>query len=258
MLVFGFARAAQFSITAGNTSALRPADIAAIQQRAVDIAKLTQAVRQVVSSAFRLGSGEVLLLGIPVAEPERATDRRGLCVAIAVFVSRRRVSSAAMLVQMLASLELAIAETCHGSYTNPSVTATVYTQLLQRRNDDSALNSVSSVTKQLSLLYSSMLKVEARRRRRKFQFFHSMYPKGSTLNNVLSVPHYAVSFQAATRLKASRTGALCYYLPFGPEMVVARIAARAIETHLFLDSGIIIGHSFPRDFDSYFQNTFRI
>jgi hypothetical protein len=250
MLIFGFAQVAQFSITAGNTSALRPADIAFLHQRAIDITKLTRAVSHVISSAFRLGTGEVLMLGIPVAEPEHTSDRRGLCVVFTVFVSRKQVASPGMLVQMLASLELAVGQSCHSSYTNPIMTATAYTQLLQRRNDDLTLESISNTTEELSLLFTSMLKSKAQRRR-KLILPHPIDPKGSTVNNSLSFTHYATAFQAASRLGTSRTGELCYYLPFNSELVTSRFSGAAVDTHLFLDRGIIVGHSFPKSVDSY-------
>src|ERR1035438_10075052 len=117
MLVFGFARTEQFTVAAGSTAGLPPREIDLLNLRAGGIPKLARAIGHAVSLGFRLGSGEALMLGIPVEEPEHASGRRGLCVVFVIIISRRRAASPAMLVQMLASLELAVAEACSGCYT---------------------------------------------------------------------------------------------------------------------------------------------
>ena len=252
MLVFGFAGAAQFSITAGSTSALPEGEIATLQHRASDIATLSQSLRHIASAAFRLGRGEVLMLGIPVAEPEKATGRRGLCVVFTVFVSRRRVASSAMLVQMLACLELAVAQACQGPYIDPSVTADLYTKRLQRRDDDSSLDSVSRATEELSLIFTYILSAQSWWRRRIPVLRRSVDSGGLTVNNSDSAVYFAVASEAVKHRRVSRKGQLCYYVPLAPQMV-ERLRGIIINSHLLLETGIILGHPFPQHIASYLQ-----
>jgi hypothetical protein len=191
------------------------------------------------------------MLGIPVTEPEQATGRRGLCVVFTVFVSRRRVASPAMLVQMLASLDLAVAKACSSSYTSPSVTATILTQFLQRHNDESALDSVRRVTVELSLLFTSILRPPPRYYNRISPFSRRVDVVGSTFNNSSSSPYYAVCAQAAKRIRASRKGQLCYYLPLAPQMIGRRLRTGTTNTHSFLDEGIIVGQPFSRNVEKF-------
>jgi hypothetical protein len=242
MLVFGFAGAAQFSITAGNISALPEGEIETLQHRASDIVTLSQSGCHIVSSAFRLGRGEVLMLGIPVAEPEKASGRNGLCVVFTVFVSRRQVASSAMLVQMLACLELAVAQECQDPYVDPSVTADLYTRRLQRREDDPSIDSASRATEEISLIFTKILSVQS--------WWHRMVPfsrrsvdsDGVTVNNSDSEVYYAVASEAVKRRRISRKGQICYYLPLTSQMV-ERLKGIKINSHLLRDTGIILGHT---------------
>jgi hypothetical protein len=245
MLVFGFAGAAQFSITAGSASVLSEDKIALLQRRASEIVTISQKICNIVSSAFRLGRGEVLMLGIPVAEPEQASGRKGLCVVFAVFVAKRRVASPAMLVQMIASLELAMAQVRHGSHTDPDTTADLYTKYLQAGDDDGYLDSVSRTAQDLSLIFTSILSARARWRSRFSSLVRRVSPDGVTINNSTSTPHYAVAAQAVGH-RVPRKGQLCYYLPLATPLTLP-LKNMVTGSHHFLDEGIIIGHPLVRD-----------
>jgi hypothetical protein len=192
------------------------------------------------------------MLGIPVAEPEKASGRRGLCVVFTVFVSRRRVASSAMLVQMLACLELAVAQACQGPYIDPSVTADLYTKRLQRRDNDTSLDSVSRATEELSLIFTSILSAQSWWRRRVPFFRRSVDSDGVTINNSDSAVYYAVTSEAVKRRRVSRKGQLCYYLPLTLQMV-ERLRGITINSHLLLETGIILGNPFPQDIASYLK-----
>jgi len=249
MLVFGFERSAQLVIAAGSPANLRQEEIDELNRHATEVTAVAQVVRHAVSSAFRVGNGQALMLGVPVAEPEWTSGRTGLCVVFAVFVSRRRVASAAMFVQMIAALELAISEVCSGSYSNPVMTATTFTQLLQRHNFDAALESSKRVTEQLSLLFTSILRARVRRRYG-FRLHHWATPAGWTLNNSRSSPYYAVLALAAHNI--SRTGQLCYYAPFTTHLAESRLnKATPANLHLFLESGVVMGYMLPRTDSPY-------
>jgi hypothetical protein len=239
MLIFGFAEAAQFSVTAGNASALSEKEIAALRRRASDIVTLSQSARHIVSSAFRLGRGDVVMLGIPVAEPEKASGRRGLCVVFTVFVSRHGAASSAVLVQMLACLELTAAQAFQDPYINPAATADSYTRLLQRHEDDQSLDSISIATKELSLIFTSILSAQSWWRGSMPFFRRSVDSGGLKINDPESAVYYTVASEALNRRRVSRKGRLCYYLPLTPQMV-ERMRGVEANSHLLLETGIVL------------------
>ncbi|TMR04992.1 hypothetical protein ETD83_07220 [Actinomadura soli] len=238
MVIYGFARDAQFSLVAGEPVVLSQRKANALQLRVGEVSSRTQNAGSVVGSGFPLGRGEVLLFGIPVAEPEAATSRHGLSVVFGVHVSRRRAASPELLVQMIAALELAVAHCCSGAYAGPVATATTLTQLLQRRNDDESLDVVREITLHLSAVYSLLLGG----RNRIAAFFRPLRPTGRTLNNSEPAHHYAVILQAARRPWYVRRGRICFCVPLEPQMLDQRLPLDAVKTYRFLDRGIIVGH----------------
>ena len=253
-LIFGFAQAAQFSLTAGNFSHLSQQEIDHLRRCATKTMTMTRAMNQMVSTGFRLRRGEVLMLAIPVAEPEQASARRGLCVIFAVYVSRRRVASAPMMVQMLASLELAAGEACSGGYVNPMMTATAFTQLLQRHNYDPLIASVDKAAEDLSILFTSILRPKARWLTRALNLFHPVRPMGRTANNLSSSPYYLACSLVADRSRRAQRGYLCYYHLLTQSMP-RRLKPSAANAHLFLKDGLIVGQAFPRDVESYLKES---
>jgi hypothetical protein len=234
ILIYAFARTAQFSLTAGNVSAFRPREIEILARRAADLARLVKAVDNVASSGFRLGAGTVLMLGIPVTQAEQISGRQGLCVIYAVYARQRRRSSAGLLINMISAFSTNLGMAISGTYMDPARTADAYTRLLQTNDDITTIELTAFVADRLSAILAAIVAGAPQR--------HPTHP----------ADHYsAVCTQAA---RAIRTGQVqfCYYIQYSPKTLNSTqipappLLPTRIRSSSFLPDGIILGHSFRR------------
>jgi hypothetical protein len=133
---------------------------------------------------------------------------------------------------MIASLELAIGDTCSGSRVNPVMTATAITQLLQRRNEDSTLGVIAIVADELSALFTSTLKAQV------------LFPHGGIFKGAIICEYYAVASFAVGMIRRSHRIHLCYFQNF--TRATHYISSYRIVKAAFFESGAIIGSSFSR------------
>lgn len=242
LLVYAFAEVAQFSIVAGDTSALAGDELQHLNRNAGEVATVTQAVRNAVALRYSAKHGQVLMLGVPVEEPEKASGRRGLCVVFVAYVSRRRVVAPAILAQMITSLEQAISDVCSIPCGGFVMAATALTQLLQRHNDDTALAAISTVTDDLSDLFTSILYSRYGRLRNILTLTGEPLPDYRIFNTAVAGQYYAVLTIASTVASESRGARIYYYIPLSSGLGERRLPAN-IMTSVFIGSGIVIGHA---------------
>jgi hypothetical protein len=248
LLVYGFSHSAQFENLAGDVSGFSQRERGILYARAAQLSEIVHVTRWVASSGFRLGKGEVLMFGIPVDEPEEASGRMGLCAVYAVYVSRRRLAAPAMLVQMVAVLDLIVANVCSGSYDGPASSASILTRFLQRYDARSMTDSLKIAAGRYSYIFSSILSPYGRMPRRAITRLRPVTPIGNTFNNRFSDPDYAVCRQAAARIKSSKRASVCYYVSIWGDTKTGLPVQRNNIGHQFLSAGIIITHRLPMEY----------
>ena len=252
VLIYGFSRTAQFTLIAGNPAAICLRDRDFLKDRATDITTLVRAAGNIASSGFRLGGGDTLLLGIPVAEPEHLSGRQGLCIVYAIHVSRHKLASATLLTNMLSALNTYIAQALGGAPSTPNAIATEYTRILQEQTNSEVIAFASEIAEKVSLLFTDILGCIPRHRRQTSPIQRLLGLNGIVQDNGLTGPCAALCIQAARHIGASRKVQFCYYLPYSPQIFRnARIPAfhplyARINTYCLLTGGIILGHSFRR------------
>lgn len=252
LLVYGFSRTAQFTLTAGHPGDIGPLGRDFLMARAKDVTTLVRRVDSIASCAFRLDGGDALLLGIPAAEPERVSRRYGLCVVYAVHVSRHKLASAAFLAYMLSALNSYIAQSLDRTSPGPDGVASEYTRLLQEPAGDEAIAFVSDITQTASLFYTSILRGIRRRHGTVSAIKRLVNPDTRSSGNGYASAYTAVCLQAANSISTSRRIQFCYYIPQSLDAIrgsrVPFLPPLHLRVNIFhlLGKGIIIGHSFNR------------
>ncbi len=254
LVVLAYSSITQFDLAVGDETTLSLAERETLVHRGAGLTILTRNTGNTVGAAFRLRRGTVLMLAVPVPEPEAKTNRHGLSAVFAVF-ARHRVVPPELLTQILAALDLTISEICMGYYINPTMTANALTQLLQRRNDKAALDAASRVTTRLSAVFTPLLRSRTRRTARIVAAFGRSSQIGSTLNNDPGTsPHYAVATQAAFRMRTTRKDQICHYLPFSG-VPFWNVTTAQMDGYRFLETGIVVSQTLPRGLGSYLDGT---
>jgi hypothetical protein len=210
LLIYGASGTAQFTLTAGNPRALGMRNVSLLQDRARDVTTLVRRIKGAVSCGFRLDGGDVLLLGVPVAEPEQQSGRDGLCVVYVVHVSHHRLASPIFFMYMLFILNGHLARAIGSSNSSFEITAEDYTKLLQRQGSDELIALVSDQTGKISQFFTNVFNSMSRRGRRSF----SASSKAGNLADYYKNPYSELCIRTASLIRNSRRINFCYYISY--------------------------------------------
>lgn len=157
--VFAFSPAVQLELVAGRLE-LESRDQDSVHGLVDVVANEAQATSSTVGLAARVGRGEVILLGLAVDQVEEASGRGGLVVVIGIFVSTFDIISTALLVQMMAGMQIVLTAACGGTADGLEAAANLLTHALQVEISIDCRANLGQMIRTLGAYYSILAEIE--------------------------------------------------------------------------------------------------
>lgn len=240
LLILGFAPGIQLDIIAQNSSNHSPNHKEFLVEASRELGASVQHLGVPMAAGYRLNRGSALLLGIPVSEVEKTSGRGGLsAILTASFHGRPSIVPTAF-VQILACLDLVIADVCKVPYTNPGATALALTHRLQHDDTDEFRRDLSNVTENVSALFSQLLFRSVSKRMAKMRSGYRVRQNGSTFNYCEGEIHYSLCQLVMEQLYLTNKNQIGYYSKIGTRNAVPN---GMIGAHRFIGNGIVVSTS---------------
>jgi hypothetical protein len=109
------------------------------------------------AASYRLSQCDALVLSRPSNEVELATGRPRLSVTVGVTIGGHGAASPEIFVQLIAALDLAIADICGSPDGGSAVMASILSSRLQRDDDDAFRSSLRAATESICNLFTQII-----------------------------------------------------------------------------------------------------